>query len=124
MEKLVGIRGAITVKENDVNEIKDASCLLLSEILKENKLDKEKIVTIIFTVTSDLDSINPATIVREKFQLGSTAMICVQEMRVKNELSRCIRILVQAYTNLLKDEVKHVYLNEAQKLRPDLSSSV
>ena len=121
MEKLVGIRGAITVKENNTNDIKDATCLLLSEILKGNKLDKEQIVTIIFTVTSDLDSINPATIVREEFKLGSTSMLCVQEMKVKGELPKCIRILVQAYINLSKNEIKHIYLGSASSLRPDLN---
>ena len=119
MEKLVSIRGAITVKENNTNDIKDATYLLLSEILKGNKLDKEQIVTIIFTVTSDLDSINPATIVREEFKLGSTAMLCVQEMKIKGGLPKCIRILVQAYTS---HSVKHLYLREAEVLRPDLSS--
>lgn len=124
MERIVGIRGAITVKENTVKEIKTAACFLISELLKQNKLEEEKILNIIFTVTSDLDSVNPATAVREELKLGSTAMLCVQEMKVRNSLPMCIRVLVQAYTNLTKDKIKHIYLGEAENLRPDLTMDV
>ena len=48
MEKLASIRGAITVKENSIKEIKNSTTLLLTELLKQNKLDKSKIINIIF----------------------------------------------------------------------------
>lgn len=124
MDKLTSIRGAITVKENSIKEIKEATCLLISEMFKQNKLDESNLLNIVFTVTSDLDAINPATVAREEYKLTSTAMLCVQEMKVKNGLPKCIRILIQAYTSLTKDKVKHSYLGEAEKLRPDLSFEI
>jgi len=51
--------------------------------------------------------------------MTSIPMMCLQEMEVKGSLSHCIRVTV--FTNLSEDkEVKHVYLKEAKKLRPDL----
>ena len=121
MEKICSIRGAITVKENSVKEIKDATCILISELVKQNNLNESKIINVIFTATNDLDSVNPATIAREEFKLGSTSMLCVQEMKVKNGLEKCIRVMVNAYTNLSKNDIKHVYLGGAESLRPDLT---
>ena len=124
MDKVNSIRGAVTVKKNNVKEIKNATTLLLSELFKQNELDESKIINIIFTVTDDLDSMNPAMITREKFKLGSTAMLCVQEMKVKGSLSKCIRVLIQTYTKLPKGKIKHIYLGKAESLRPDLSFDV
>ena len=124
MEKIISIRGAITVKENNVKEIKIAMSKLINELFKQNKLDESKIINIVFTVTDDLDAINPATVVREEFKLDLTPMLCVQEMKVKNGLPRCIRIMINAYTTLSKDNVKHVYLGEAENLRPDLGIEI
>lgn len=121
MEKFQSIRGATTVKENSIKEIKTSVSLLIDEIFKQNKLDKLNIINIIFTVTDDLDSINPATIVREEFKLDTTPMLCVQEMKVKNGLPKCIRVMINIYTALSKEMIKHVYLGEAEGLRPDLT---
>src|SRR3989338_10070488 len=98
MEKLASIRGAITVKENSIKEIKNSTTLLLTELLKQNKLDKSKIINIIFTVTDDINELNPATVSREEFQLDSVPILCVQEMKIKNGLPKCIWVLIQTYT--------------------------
>ncbi|OGI20734.1 MAG: chorismate mutase [Candidatus Melainabacteria bacterium RIFCSPHIGHO2_02_FULL_34_12] len=124
MEKLASIRGAITVKENSIKEIKNSTTLLLTELLKQNKLDKSKIINIIFTVTDDINELNPATVSREEFQLDSVPILCVQEMKIKNGLPKCIRVLIQTYTELKKEEIKHVYLGGAENLRPDISRGV
>lgn len=119
-QNICSIRGAITVKKNSIKEITIAVSKLISQILKQNKLDKSKIINIIFTVTDDLDSVNPATIAREEFNLNSVPMLCVQEMKVKNKLPKCIRIMVNTHTKKTKEKIKHVYLGDAAKLRPDL----
>ena len=121
MKNILGIRGAITVKKDSPSEIKSATVLLLKQLFKENDLKEPNIINIIFTATNDLTVLNPATVAREEFKLNSTPVICVQEMKVKNGLKRCIRVLVQAQTNLTKKKGKHVYLGKAVELRPDLS---
>ena len=114
------IRGAITVKENSIQEIKSSTLKLLNEILGQNKLSEAKIINIIFTITDDLNSINPATVVREDLKFQTTPMLCVHEMKTKNNLSMCIRVMLQVYTRLSKEDIKHIYLGEAATLRPDL----
>ncbi len=121
MEKVVSIRGAITVAENSVKEIKTATITLIKELFNQNKLDKSKIINIIFTVTDDIDEINPATIAREEFKLNLIPMLCLQEMKIKNSLAKCIRVMINVYSELTKEQVKHTYLGKAANLRPDLS---
>ncbi len=121
MEKVISIRGAITVKENSPSGIKKATIELLNNIFHENDLKEEKIINIIFTVTDDLDVINPATIAREDLNIKNTPLICMQEMKVNNGLKKCIRVMLQAYSTIEKENVKHVYLEDAANLRPDLS---
>ena len=120
MQNIVSIRGAITVRENSVKEIKSATTKLLNEVFKQNGIEEEKIINIIFTVTDDLDALNPATVAREESKIDSISMLCVQEMKVKSALSKCIRVMIQVYSNLKRDQIKHVYLGDAASLRPDL----
>ena len=123
MEKIICIRGAITVKENAIKEIKDSTIKLLNEIFTQNNIQKEKIINIIFTVTDDLDVLNPATVAREKFKIDSIPMLCVQEMKVKDGLSKCIRIMIQVGVYRGKPgDIKHIYLGDAITLRPDLNA--
>ena len=124
METIVSIRGAITVADNSVKEIKTATITLIKELFKQNKLDKSKITNIIFTVTDDIDEINPATIAREEFKLELIPMLCLQEMKLKNGLKKCIRVMVNVYSELTKEQVKHAYLGGAENLRPDLSRGI
>lgn len=120
MDKIVSIRGAITVKENSIKDIKESTTKLLNEIFVQNNIREENVINIIFTVTDDLDVLNPATVTREDIKIDSIPMICMQEMKVKGGLPRCIRVMIQSYTNLTKGQVKHIYLGDAANLRPDL----
>ena len=121
MKNILGIRGAITVKKNSASEIKKATVLLLKQLFKGNNLKEPNIINIIFTVTNDLTVLNPATAARKGFKLHATPVICVQEMKTKGGLKKCIRVLIQVQTNLTKQRVKHVYMGEASELRPDLN---
>ena len=46
--------------------------------------------------------------------------MCTHEMNVPNALPMCIRVLVHVNTDLSQKEIRHVYLNNAVVLRPDL----
>ena len=105
-----GIRGAITV------DVKSATIELLSEIFKQNNIDKEKISHIIFTTTDDLNAAFPAKFARVDMGLTETAMMCFHELNVKGALAMCLRILV--VINCDEDfKPKFVYLKGASKLR-------
>jgi chorismate mutase len=77
------------------------------------------VASAIFTVTDDLVSTFPAQAAR---QMGweLVPMLCGREIPVPNSLPRVIRVLVHWNTELPQSEIKHVYLREAVKLRPDL----
>ena len=111
-----GIRGAITVDENSENAIKIATLELLSELTKQNNISKENISHVIFTVTEDLDAAFPAKFARQNFGYDDVAMMCFNEIPVKNSLKMCLRILI--VLNCEEDfKPKFVYLKGAQNLR-------
>jgi len=114
-----GIRGAITVEQNDAQHILTATRTLLERMVSTNALAVEDIAAVIFTATPDLDAAYPARAARE-MGWACTPLSCVQEMAVAGSLPRCIRVLMLWNTDLLPDCVRHVYLNGASTLRPDL----
>ena len=72
------------------------------------------------STTTDLDAEFPALAAR---QLGwfDVALMCVHELNVPGSLRRCIRVLLHWNTDKPPDEIVHVYVKEARKLRPDRS---
>ena len=115
-----GIRGATTVTADEPDLILQATRELLEEILAENEgMTPEDVASAIFTVTDDLASTFPAQGARQ-MGWGLVPMLCAREIPVPNSLPRVIRVLVHWNTNLPQDQITHVYLREAIKLRPDL----
>jgi len=113
-----GIRGAITVNNNDREEILAATRDLLEEMIGLNEIRSEDVVSAYFTTTVDLNAAYPAEAAR---QIGwfDVPLICGHEMNVPTGLSRCIRILIHWNTRRSQKEVVHVYVGAAQSLRPD-----
>lgn len=111
-----GIRGAITVENNSVEDIKSATLELLSEMIKKNNIEKENISHAIFTLTPDLNAEFPAKFARIDFGWDNIAMMCFHELDVPNSLKQCLRILIVVNAN---DDFKpkFVYLKGAEKLR-------
>jgi monofunctional chorismate mutase len=111
------IRGAISVAEDTRDAIFCATKELFTTIIERNLLSQHEIDAILFSATKDLTSAYPAEAIR---QLGWTEipMMCYQEMAVKDSLAACIRIMM--FTNKNEIRPQHVYLHEAEKLRPDL----
>ncbi len=117
--KCRGIRGAITVETNTENAILSATRTLLEQIVAANELIIGDIASVTFTATADLDAVYPAVAARE-MGWTHTPLLCMQELAVQGSLPRCIRVLVHWNTERPPDEIRHVYLGEARKLRPDL----
>lgn len=112
------IRGAITVDRNERPEILSKTRLLLSTIIEKNSLKLNDIVSIILTGTKDITAVYPAVAARE---LGMTdiPLICIQEMNIDNSLPLCIRVMMHIQL-LTSFHPKHIYLEKAVVLRPDL----
>jgi chorismate mutase len=47
-------------------------------------------------------------------------LLCTHELAVPGSLARCIRILIHWNTDKSQQEIRHVYIKEAARLRPDL----
>jgi chorismate mutase len=113
------IRGATTVNRNDKEEILSETKYLLESIIKNNQLQKDDLISILFTVTQDLDATFPAISARS-LGLTDVSLLCMNEINVPNSLEKCIRVLVYFNTNKNNDDMHHIYLNNAKSLRPDL----
>ncbi|NWG07656.1 MAG: chorismate mutase [Chloroflexi bacterium] len=115
-----GIRGATTVTADEPDLILQATRELLEEILAENEgMQPEDVASAIFTVTDDLASTFPAQAARQ-MGWGLVPMMCAREIPVPGSLPRVIRVLVHWNTELAQNQITHVYLRDAVKLRPDL----
>lgn len=114
-----GIRGAITVEQDQAAAILAATQTLLQRIVVANQLAVDDIASVTFTATSDLTATSPARAAREMGWVR-VPMLCMPEMDVAGGLSRCIRVLILWHTNRSQEEIRHVYLGEALALRPDL----
>lgn len=111
-----GIRGAITVENNSVEAIENATIELITELTKANYIKKELISHVIFTLTEDLNASFPAKFAREKLGWTNVAMMCFNELNVPDSLEKCLRVLIvinceESFTP------KFVYLKGAQILR-------
>ncbi|AEI41350.1 chorismate mutase [Paenibacillus mucilaginosus] len=118
-----GIRGAITVEHNEENEILSATTELLHRIVLENGIVPEEIASVFITVTPDLTATFPAKTIRQMKDWELVPLMCSLEIPVEGALPKCIRFMVMVNTEKKQDEIVHVYLREAMRLRPDLTKS-
>ncbi len=118
---LRGVRGATTVKNNDRQEILHATRQMLALMIRQNGIEKEDVASAQFTTTPDINAEFPAFAAR---QLGwlEVPLLCGHEMTVPGSLGLCIRVLIHWNTERQQQDITHVYLNDAVRLRPDLSS--
>lgn len=115
-----GIRGAITVKNNTIEDIKKATITLISEMIEKNNIKLSDVSHCIFTMTNDLDAAYPAKFVREELKFDYVPLLCFNELNIQNSLKMCIRALIVINTKKTQEEIKHIYLEDAKILRPDL----
>ena len=112
-----GIRGAITVPANSKKSILATAKKLLTEMAKANKIEIKDIAAIFFTTTPDLNAEFPAAATRDLGWPSNLALLCGHEMNVPNSLPRCLRVLMLVNTEKGTEEITHVYLGEAKKLK-------
>ena len=115
---LCALRGATTCENNSVESITSAVEELLVELVSRNNLIPDQIISVVFSVTKDLDACFPASIARRKTGWEKIALLDCQQMFVKDDLSKCIRLL--AYVSLPNEQTpQNPYLGKAKNLRPD-----
>lgn len=117
-----GIRGAITVDQNTSKQIKDATYEMVNSLINLNSIREDDVISVVFTMTNDLDKIYPSIVLRDSFNWNNTPILNFEEKNIVNSMQRCIRVLIYINTSKSKKDMVHVYLREAKKLRPDLYS--
>lgn len=116
-----GIRGAVNIASNTKEEILSKSRELLEAILKANKVKPADIAAAIFTLSPDLNADFPAYAAR---QLGWTdvPLMCARELDVPGAMEKVIRVLLLVNSRIPAAKIKHQYLGDTPRLRPDLAN--
>jgi chorismate mutase len=117
---VLALRGAITLDHDTPEEIHERTLQLLTTLYERNNLRHDDILSIFFTATPDVRSAPPAKSARD-FGLVDVPLICAQEMDVDGALPMCLRLLLHLETGLDRSELRHVFLRDAVKLRPELA---
>jgi chorismate mutase len=113
------LRGATTVDADTVDQVTDRVQTLVRRMLEDNGVDKEDVISILFTATDDITSMFPATAARA-IGLGDVPLICAGELSIDGGTPLCIRVLMHLTTERARSELHHVYLEGARGLRDDL----
>jgi chorismate mutase len=113
------LRGATTIDADTEEQIHQRVKALVVELLERNGVDKESIISILFTATDDIRSMFPATAARAA-GLGDIPLLCARELDVRGGTPLCIRVLMHLTTDRSREELRHVYLEGAKGLRDDL----
>ena len=116
-----GVRGATTVGKNDREEILERTWELLRALVERNGIAPSDIASAVFSVTGDIDAEFPAVAARRMGWIY-TPLMCTREIPVPGSLPLCIRVLLHVNTDRPQEDIIHLYLREARKLRPDLDT--
>jgi chorismate mutase len=119
--RLFALRGANSVERNEAQAILDATEELMRALIERNQLTPESLVSVIFTLTDDLNAEFPAVAAR-RLGLDGVPLLCAREVPVPGSLPRVIRVLAHYYAP--EDHCpEHLYLRDARVLRSDLKSA-
>jgi chorismate mutase len=117
--KVRAARGAIVIAEDTPGGVLEPTERLLGELLRRNAIDREDLISILFTATDDLRAAFPAEAAR-RMGLGRVPLMCAQEIPVEGSMARVVRVLMHFNTEAGLDDVAHVYMDGAESLRDDL----
>lgn len=118
-----GIRGAITVDENAREAILDGTRELLETMVEANGVEVDDIASCHFTTTPDLNAEFPAEATRLLGGWKYVPLLCGHEMNVPGSMQKCVRIMLHVNTEAAPQDIQHIYLRDARKLRADLAPS-
>jgi len=113
------LRGATTVDADTEEQITERVQALVKAMLERNGIDKDDLISVIFTATDDVTATFPAAAARG-VGLGDVPLLCARELAVRDGTPRCIRVLMHVTTTRARAGLRHVYLEGAKGLRDDL----
>jgi chorismate mutase len=113
------LRGATTVDADTPEQLNARVQALLRTMLERNAVDKDDLVSMLFTATDDIHSMFPALAARE-MGFGDVPLICARELDIVGGTPMCVRVMMHIATDKARGELHHVYLEGAKGLRDDL----
>jgi chorismate mutase len=118
-EAVRALRGATTIDADTEEQIRTRVVALVETMLERNGVNKDDLISIVFTATDDVHAIFPATAARAA-GLGDVPLLCARELDIVGGTPRCIRVMMHVTTDRARGELHHVYLEGAKGLRDDL----
>lgn len=110
------IRGAIQLEHDERTHLLKSTAELLAKMMHANNLDDDQLVSILFTVTKDINSEYPALAVKE-LGLEDVPVMCFVAMDVAGAKPMIISALINANMDSPRSEVNHVYLRGAEEIQ-------
>jgi chorismate mutase len=117
--RIHALRGATTVDADDPTQIDLRTQELLRLLLERNDLRTDDLISLLFSVTADIRSKNPATAARA-MGLSDVPLLGMQEADIEGALPLCVRVMIHLQADRDRSSLRHVFLHGAKVLRPDL----
>jgi chorismate mutase len=114
------IRGATTIEEDTREQVTSRVKALMTEVFERNGLHNDHVISLFVTATPDIRSMHPATAARA-CGLADVPIMGAQELDFDGALGHCVRVMLHVETDVPKDRIRHVFLEGAKVLRPDLA---
>ena len=121
MERLYALRGATQLQEDTPREMQEKVGALMRELFELNDITSTSVVSIQFTVTQDLRSMNPATAFRKTTGEGSIPLFCSREPDIEGMPERTVRVMIHLYRDSSLGSPRALYHGATTMLRPDIS---
>ena len=106
--------------ENSISAIDQGTRELVESVLSANNLAAGDVISILFTMSPDLNAAFPAASARA-LGFASVPLICAVEIDVPGALARTIRLLAHVQTSAKPEDISHIYLHGAKALRADIA---
>lgn len=118
--RIYAVRGAIFA-ENTKDSILEKTVKVFNAAVQKNNIKKDDVVSLQWTLTKDLDAMNPATALRKgdaAFDVSEIPLFCSQEAFIQGGRPKVIRMMLTAY---MDQKPTHIFLDGAEALRPDIA---
>ena len=99
---------------------------MCNELFAHNHIEADDVISLQFSITDDITVLNPATALRRgktNFDSSVIPLFCTQEAKIEGGMKKVVRVLLTAYADS-SIERHNIYLNGAEKLRPDFGVKI
>lgn len=114
------LRGATRLDVDTREQVTERVQALVLAMLESNGVDRDDLISVIFTATEDVHSMFPAEAARG-LGLGDVPLLCARELDIDGKPALCVRVLMHLTTEKARHELQPVYLQGTDVLRDDLA---